>query len=120
LKDGEYRFSIRITPDQNGSRAINNCEELGEFLKQYRIHSDFIHHIRVAMQTSEGRIHWVAPASHDDHFLLWDATEHSMVELWNILQQYLHIRVVEFKEKTYNPPDVKLGYQEHNGLFCSF
>lgn len=114
------RFCIRIDTDQRTSQTIRSCEELGSFLDQHLISKGFVLRLQIAMQSPHGRIYWVTPASSDSYVLSWDDTAHSSVELWNILQQYLHIQVVEFKEKIYTPPDIGLGCQEHNSLFCPF
>ena len=99
-------------------KIIQTVEDLAQAIAQLPERHTFTG-AKVAFVVSTGLVSWIAPAKTDSRFNDWDKNQ-KIYELWNLVQRFLVIRVIEYKERIYLPPERGLGRVETAAHCSSF
>lgn len=76
--------------------------------------------VQIPLLTANGNIANRQPSAFDDRLYEWDKSERCPMDLWRLLQNFLHIRLAEHHEKPYLPAETGLGRVSGNFLHSEF
>ena len=88
---------------------VESYQDLVNLLEQERGRHDLGRTVQIPLLTTSGNIVDRLPSAFDDRLYWWDKSERRPADLWQLLQNFLHIRLAEHQEKPYLTADEDLG-----------
>ncbi len=113
-----HRFMLKTETTQE--ETINTPGDLAEYLKKHGTEPQPGGRLMVAVRDKDNKICWLLPANFDMRFHVWNQRLNPVNELWKLLQNFLHIRTTELKERVYIAPEPDLGRTDGGDSYCSF
>lgn len=114
----EQVFMLKIGDDRQ--EKVTSLEDLGTILEEKSENLELGQLAQVLLSNQAGDIFYLSPSDYDSRLRWWDASTRRPIDLWRILQNFLHIRTSEHHEKPYIPADPDLGRVSSDFIQSSF
>jgi hypothetical protein len=92
-------FTIKLSGGRQ--ERIESFQDLADLLELEEEQHDLGRSVQITLVTTSGCIIDRSPSKFDNRLCRWDNSERRPVDLWQLLQNFLYIRLAEHHEKPY-------------------
>lgn len=113
----ELAFMLKI---DDRKVKIEKLQDLADLLETESENPKLGEKLQIPLSLPSGHISNLSPSDYDTRLRWWDKSHRRPIDLWRILQNFLHIRTSEHQEKPYIPADPDLGRVTGDHLHSAF